>query len=547
MYKISLRQILFLLMFSVPNTLLTLGILVIVNGILSGRKMMFQDKLGIVFFSIVGISFLLNIFFQRKIIAYSYRMIYENEMNIMRYFLQSSLSQLEKIGMQRVYGVIEDMRIFTFLPGIVATTITSIITLLICLFYFLTVSVFATIVVVAIILTIAGGYFWASKKLEGRIKHQRELNDRYFRIVDDVLRGFKELKLSDTRRNKLYENFLRPNRATSSEVESYVAGKYLVLNLFSQYGLYLVIGVVLFVLPVMHFFGKDQVSSLVVVLFFIRGPINSLIAMQSFYTKSIVANRRISAFLKDIKNSPPCNTDENVAAGGKRLEELRFEGVKYHYQSASSEKPFSLGPVDLTINEGETVFIIGGNGSGKSTFINLLTGISSPHEGKIFLNGKEVRGDNQHYRNHISAVFSDHHLFYEHYEQYSLENNGEYERLLKIMELDKVIPNNDDVAARKKFSKGQGKRMAMIFALLEERPVLVLDEWAADQDPYFRKFFYERLLPELRAKRKTIIAVTHDDAYFRHADRIVKFDYGKVAKDIFINVQEMDTETLKLW
>jgi putative ATP-binding cassette transporter len=538
---------LFLVLFSVPNTLLTLGILVIVNGILSGRKMMFQDKLGVIFFSIVGISFLLNILFQRKIISYSYRMIYESEVNIMKYFLQSRLSQLEKIGMQRVYGIIEDMRIFTFLPGIVATTITSIITLLICLCYFLTVSVFATIVVVSIILTIAGGYLWASKKLEGRIKYQRQLNDTYFRIVDDVLKGFKELKLSDARRNNLYEDFLRPNRATSSEVEAYVSGKYLVLNLFSQYGLYLVLGVVLFLLPMTHFFSKDQVSSLVVVLFFIRGPINSLIAMQSFYTKSIVANKRISAFLKDIRNSPLDNIDEEVISSDKRVEELRFEGVEYHYHSASSEKPFSLGPVDLTITEGETVFIIGGNGSGKSTFINLLTGISSPHEGKVFLNGKAVTGDNQHYRNHISAVFSDHHLFYEHYEQYSLENNGEYERLLKIMELDKVIPGNDNVAARKKFSKGQGKRMAMIFALLEDRPVLVLDEWAADQDPYFRKFFYERLLPELRKKHKTIIAVTHDDAYFKHADRIVKFDYGKVVKDISVNVQEMDTEILKLW
>ncbi|HEY0067881.1 MAG TPA: ATP-binding cassette domain-containing protein, partial [Flavisolibacter sp.] len=162
----------------------------------------------------------------------------------------------------------------------------------------------------------------------------------------------------------------------------------------------------------------------------------------------------------------------------------------------------------------------------------------------IYLNGREVAAESQAYRSHISAIFTDNHLFSQNYENYSLENNEEYEQLLKTMELDTVLSKDREASARRKFSKGQGKRMALIFAMLENRPILVLDEWAADQDPYFRKYFYEILLPRLRKQGKTIIAVTHDDAYFRQADRIIKFDYGHIVKDIRVSEEMMEQESL---
>lgn len=104
-----------------------------------------------------------------------------------------------------------------------------------------------------------------------------------------------------------------------------------------------------------------------------------------------------------------------------------------------------------------------------------------------------------------------------------------------MMKLDKVITDDKESSARRKFSKGQGKRMSLIFALMEKKPILVLDEWAADQDPYFRKFFYEELIPKLKAEGKTIIAVTHDDAYFHLADRIIKFNYGKIDAEVKVD------------
>ncbi|OMP77908.1 cyclic peptide export ABC transporter [[Flexibacter] sp. ATCC 35208] len=532
MFKISGRNILFLVLFSIPNTLLTMGILVIVNSVITGKQVIVTDHLNIVFFLMVGLAFLLNIISQNKIVDYSNKLIFENELRIMTTFQKAGLSQLEKIGFQRIYGIIEDLRTFVFLPALISGSVAALMMLALCLIYFLVVSLASAIAVMLIIMAITAFYFLVNKKNTRALSLLRELNDLYFGMVDDTLKGFKELKLSTARRNNLVSKFLHPNREKVRTTETYVSRRFTVVNLLSQYGLYFVIGVVVFVLPGLQLLNKEQVSTFVVILLFIRGPINSLIAMQGFLTKIYVANKRIREFLSELKDIslPEGTTGIDKAPG--RIKELRFQHVAYKYPSASAQDGFALGPVDLSIREGETIFIVGGNGSGKSTFIQLLTGIYTPSEGQILLNDTPITADSQYYREHIAAIFSEPHLFSANYEDYVLENNNEYKHLLKKMELDQVITSEDDAAVRRKFSKGQSKRLAMIFALMEKRPLLILDEWAADQDPHFRKFFYEQLLPELQRQGKTIVAVTHDDAYFKYADRVIRFDYGRLVTDI---------------
>src|SRR5256885_14002412 len=67
-----------------------------------------------------------------------------------------------------------------------------------------------------------------------------------------------------------------------------------------------------------------------------------------------------------------------------------------------------------------------------------------------------------------------------------------------------------------------------VHAYLEGRPVLVFDEWAADQDPSFRHLFYTELLPELRARGHLLVVISHDDRYFHLADRIVRMEAGRM-------------------
>lgn len=99
---------------------------------------------------------------------------------------------------------------------------------------------------------------------------------------------------------------------------------------------------------------------------------------------------------------------------------------------------------------------------------------------------------------------------------------------LKRLEIAHKVSIRDGSFTTTDLSTGQRKRLALINAWLEERPVLVFDEWAADQDPTFRRIFYTELLPELKRLGKTIIVISHDDRYFDVADRLVRMAAGKV-------------------
>ncbi|MDR2458298.1 MAG: ATP-binding cassette domain-containing protein, partial [Clostridiales Family XIII bacterium] len=318
-------------------------------------------------------------------------------------------------------------------------------------------------------------------------------------------------------------------RENAKKLDINIPNSFIIINLMSQSGLYLIFGIILFVLPLTGLLDKEQAISFIVILLFLSGPINSLIAMQSYYTRIFVANKRIKKFFEDFSYSEikkPASKYTDI-----KFKSILFKDIQFKYNDDS----FRLGPINLEIERGDVIFIIGKNGSGKSTFINILTGLYEPDEGEILLNGYQVNNTDMSYKNLISAIYTDNYLFSQNYDDYSLENNEVYKELLQVMKLDQVITDDKDVSARRTFSKGQGKRMSMIFALMENHPILVLDEWAADQDPYFRKYFYENLIPKFKQNGKTVIAVTHDDMYFEYADKIIKFEDGNIVPEMKID------------
>ena len=160
------------------------------------------------------------------------------------------------------------------------------------------------------------------------------------------------------------------------------------------------------------------------------------------------------------------------------------------------------------------MFIVGGNGSGKSTLLRVLTGLYPVHGGELRVDHVPVTPESvAAYRALFSAILSDFHLFDR---LYGLEDVPAdlIARLLREMELDHKVGVADGRFSTLDLSHGQKKRLALIVALLEDRPVLVFDEWAADQDPGFRRHFYEDILPGLKREGRTVIAATHDDRYF---------------------------------
>ena len=215
----------------------------------------------------------------------------------------------------------------------------------------------------------------------------------------------------------------------------------------------------------------------------------------------------------------------------KTFSKLELEQVVHAYPG-EEENRFSLGPVDLTFKPGEIVFIVGGNGSGKSTLAKLITGLYIPEAGEIKLDSEVITDDNREwYRQHFSVIFSDFYLFEKllGMDKPALDEQAqEYLRQLKINH--KVTIEKGKLSTTE-LSQGQRKRLALLTAYLENRPIYLFDEWASDQDPIFRDIFYKEILMNLKKRNKTVLVISHDDHYFHLADRIIKLDYGKVEYD----------------
>ena len=532
MYRLTPKNVLSLLLYAIPNTLLSFGIVYIINNALAGNEQFLKDYMAMVFIAFIVYTYLINIIFQKALNKYSFKILYDNEKHVFRKILSAPLAKLEKIGSQRFFTAVEDLRTFAFLPYTVTHTVNSLLMLFLCIGYMFSLSLYAALIVVGLIILIAACYFIVMTSMAKKVEKLRLYNEDYYKYVDDVIKGFKELKLSFFRRENLMNRFLIPNRDEARDLDFRINYVFLSINLISQYGLYFVVAVILFILPEWGLLDRSEVIAYVVIILFISGPINNLVNLEQVYTRFLVAYRRIMKFMSDFESgereSSPFDKEKKATFKSVEFRDITFSYDTKHKQ----EKSFALGPINLKITQGEVVFIIGGNGSGKSTFINTLTGLYTPSGGKIVFNEEYNKNPQEQLQQNVAAVFTDNHIFSHNYEDFALEGNERYTSLLTTMKMDEVVIDDKEESARRKFSKGQSKRMSFIFALLENKPLLILDEWAADQDPHFRKFFYEMLIPKFKAEGKTIIAVTHDDAYFHQADRIIKFNYGKIEKDV---------------
>ena len=181
---------------------------------------------------------------------------------------------------------------------------------------------------------------------------------------------------------------------------------------------------------------------------------------------------------------------------------------------------------------GELVFLIGGNGSGKSTLAKVITGLYPPAGGEIRLNGRVIGDHNRDdFRQTFSAVFADYFLFERIMDGAPAGVDHRAREYLEQLHLNHKVSIENGVFSTTQLSQGQRKRLALLCAYLEDRPFYLFDEWAFDQDPLFKDVFYTQLLPELRSRQKAVLVISHDDRYFRCADRLIKLDYGKITRE----------------
>jgi putative ATP-binding cassette transporter len=259
---------------------------------------------------------------------------------------------------------------------------------------------------------------------------------------------------------------------------------------------------------------------------YLLAPVEQMVAAVPFFSKGAVALGNISHLEKTLfAELPPGAPREDAPVLFDRID---LRDVRFEFRSAMAEENFDLGPLDLSLTRGEILLIRGGNGAGKTTLLKLLAGLYHPNAGQILVDGKPMEGArNAGYRELFAVVFSDPYLMRRLYGLGDLDPET-VKALLKELELDRKTRLTGRQFTATRLSAGQRKRLAYAINRLRDRQIYVFDEFAADQDPQFRQYFYTVLLPGLKAQGKTVVAVTHDERWFGAGDRLVKLDYGRI-------------------
>jgi putative ATP-binding cassette transporter len=375
----------------------------------------------------------------------------------------------------------------------------------------------------------------------------RSEEDRLFGYFRALTEGIKELKLHRSRRSAFYSNI---HDTTESYQQYNVAAEtcFITAQNWNHVLYFALIGVILFIVPQLANLTRESLTGYVVTSLYLMGPLAGVMTSISLFSRANVGLQKVQELGVSLASFRKESCSFNQRESEPSFSRLELKGIVHSYHREQEDSHFVLGPLDLTFQAGELVFLVGGNGCGKSTLAKILTGLYVPEAGEILLDGRLITDENRdEYRQVFSAVFSDFYLF-ENLLGLNRPNvdaqAGEY---LELLHLQHKVKVRNGVLSTTAVSQGQRKRLALLTSYVEDRPFYLFDEWAADQDPYFKGVFYTQLLPELKRRGKTVLVISHDDKYFAVADRIIKMDYGKLtgeAAEALPAPAEPETEAL---
>jgi len=395
--------------------------------------------------------------------------------------------------------------------------------------YIAVVSPVAALLCVAMIGGGVGIYLRDRKCYNDGLQEASRCEDDLFTSLTGLLRGFKELRINRLKSDDVFAEFgAAASRGRDARVRVMLQFSNNVV--FVESFFLVLVGAIVFILPVTSPTFSGSVTKIVAAVLFLMGPLSNVVIMIPVLSQVHVTVDnlwRLEAKL-DQALARSANGEEAPLDGMQDFQTIRFEGLCFTYQAPDGSAGFQVGPIDWEVRRGEILFLAGGNGSGKTTLLKLFTALYQPMQGCIRVDGSEIVAANvQSYRNLFSAIFSDFHLFDK---LHGLRDTApeRVDELLRRMEISQKTAFRDGRFSNILLSTGQRKRLALVVSYLEDKPVYVFDEVAADQDPRFRGYFYETLLPELKRAGKTVVVVTHDDRYSHVADRVLGMDYGKL-------------------
>jgi len=385
-----------------------------------------------------------------------------------------------------------------------------------------------TIVLLAIILMFASQVIASRMEVDSyygvRNAHE-ELQKNYRTIIE----GAKEVRINRQRRTQIIDR-LTGNIDQIAERFIHAMRVFFAARAFNLLFFYVTILLVLLLATNAHV-HDTALSGFILVLLYVRSPIEQIVAALPLFGQAQASFRKVAELSAAISGTEDLSLSETFAAGEFAGATIELRDVRYQFPPQHGVEPFVLGPINLAINAGETLFIIGKNGCGKTTLIKLLVGLYTPQQGQIFCDGRLVQPrELDVYRQLFSVIFFDYYLF----DNLIAANSASLpcvEDYLNRLEITQRVRIQNGVFSTIDLSTGQRKRLALIHVFLEDRPIIVLDEWAADQDPALRRVFYEELLPSMKRAGKTLIVISHDEAYFHVADRVIEMDAGQIVKD----------------
>ncbi|MBE2984587.1 multidrug ABC transporter permease/ATP-binding protein [Campylobacter sp. RM9344] len=518
---LSIVKIVFLtLIFSA----LGIGVLSFINERLLGAQS-FDAIVAVQFISLLLLFFLSSVYANITLTTFGHGLVFEIRKRLVKQILDTSNTQIDTIGKAKLIASLNsDIRTISFAfmsaPGLIQGSV-FIMASGIYMFY-ISPKLFTFIFIwLGFALGISA---FLMRKIHYHFSIARKNDDELQQSYNDAVEGHAELTLNRSRAKICFNEL---NEISDKKRKSMVKADvfHAISDNFTNVMLLGAVGMCVLLCVGFGWASLQTAVTVSLTILFLRGSLIAMVGSIPTALSAKVSMDKISNLNLTQYTSDKFDFDDEL---GKEWKKIEFKNVGFSYP----DKNFSLKDVNLSIKRGETVFVIGKNGSGKSTFSNILCGLLAPTHGEILLDEVGINDQNlRSYQSNVSAILSNFYLFSQ-----TLSNTDEFadkkemDELLRMLCIDKKVKVIDDKLSTTALSQGQRKRLGLFIALLEKRSLLVLDEWAADQDPIFKRVFYREILPFLKQKGVSIVAISHDDAYFDVADRILLVKEGKISE-----------------
>lgn len=454
-------------------------------------------------------------------------------MKLCRKILNAPLRQLEELGAPRLLASLtSDVPIIANTVTVIPVLCMQIAILGGCLIYLAWLSWKVLLLVLGFMVLGVVSYqipMLSALRYLGLAREDRDVMFKHFRALTE---GVKELKLHNPRRQAFLSENLQTSAASFRRHNVLGNNIFTVVSSWGHLLIFVLVGLLFFALPALEPVEARILIGYTIIILYMMTPLEIVLNTLPELGQANVAAQKIDALglsLEADSTDAEFTTQPGPEPSSGCLELI---GVTHAYYREREGGSFKLGPIDLCLRPGELVFVTGGNGSGKTTLAKLLVGLYAPEAGEIRLGGDPITDETrEYYRQHFSVVFSDFYLFESLLGMREPKLDSVARDYLAQLHLDQKVEINAGVLSTIALSQGQRKRLALLTAYLEDRPIYVFDEWAADQEPVFKEVFYCELLPNLKARGKLVIVISHDDRYYHVSDRIIKLDYGRVDYD----------------